>query len=143
MAYSTQAEIEKKVPTDELLQLTDLEDAGAINTTVLDEAIEAADAEIDSFLRVRGETVPLTDVPTIVEHLSVALAIGELYSNRGSADEVVTKRVEWARKWLTEFAAGHVSLGDANHTDSDPASAGGVESEAAKRVFTRDDMGGW
>jgi len=143
MAYSTQSDIEKKVPTEELLQLTDLEGADEINTTVLAEAVEAADREIDSYLRVRGETVPLTDVPTIVQQLSVALAIGELYSNRGVADEAVTKRVEWARKWLNEFAAGQVALGDSDHQASDPADADPVEHDANDRVFTRDTMTQW
>ena len=64
MAYSTQSDIQKKVPTETLVQLTDLEGAGAVNSTVLAEAIEIADREIDSYLRVRGETVPLTDTFT-------------------------------------------------------------------------------
>ena len=141
MAYCAQADILKRVSEDVLIQLTDLEGEESINSDVLSEAIARADAEIDSYLRVRGEDVPLTDTPNIVAQISIALTLADLYESREAMPETIKDRREWARQWLKDFAAGKVSLADDDHQGSDPAS--GVSYETETREFTHPKMKGW
>ena len=143
MPYATQADLLNKVSADVLEQLTDLEEAGSIDTDVLAESIARADAEIDTYLRVRGETVPLTDVPNIVTQLSVALTLADLYENREAMPDTIKDRREWARDWLRRFAKGEVSLADEDHESSDRFTTDAVEYDAETRVYTRDNMKGW
>lgn len=143
MAYSSQTDILKRMPEAELISLTDHEQTGAVVAAVVTEAIAAADSEIDSYLRARGEDTPLEDVPEIVVRVSVALAINSLYEDRvESVPETVASRRDWARAWLTDFAAGRVSLGDDDHSATDPATDT-IVYDTADRVFTRDDMEDW
>ena len=142
MAYADQDDIEKKCTQDVLVQLTDLEASASVNTSVLAEAIEVADREIDSYIRVRGVTVPMTTVPSIITQLSVALAIAELYINRGSLPEAVKDRRDWARNWLKDYAVGKVSMGDEDQASADPA-LGAVNSTAGARIYTRTLMAQW
>ena len=79
MPYSTVDDIKKMLPEDLIVQLTDDEATGSINQGRVDEAIEQADAEIDSYCAGRY-AVPFSTVPDIVKKLSVDISIYNLYS---------------------------------------------------------------
>jgi phage gp36-like protein len=145
MPYSTLADIEKLIPEDELIMLTDDERLGQINSGRVSESIEQADAEIDAYVGGRY-SAPLASTPVIVKKLSVDIAIYNLYS-RSQLDDIPTIRSERyknAIKTLEGIAKGSISIG----VDPLPASpTGGLEGDtnrdADDNVFTRDELEGF
>ena len=108
---------------------------GTIDTSVVDRAIEDADAEIDSYCRA-GYTVPLDPTPAIIRKFSVDIAIYNLFSRRHGADEVRIKRYEDAIIFLKGVAEGDISLGG-DAPESTAQDAIKVTTEKDDRIFTR------
>jgi phage gp36-like protein len=153
MAYSTLEDIRASPPEGIIIQLTDDEDLNpavidesdadhADMVTRINEAIEAADAEINGYCATRY-TVPFVTVPGVVNKLSVELAIYYLYCRR-SVPESIERRYEKAVSRLKDIANGKFTLG------VDPAPTGSVAADAAEtnkrandRVFTRDALKGF
>lgn len=108
MPYATSASLIARYSEDELIQLTDVNRTGVIDTGVLNQAIADADGEIDSYLAVRY-SLPLATVPTALTRIACDVTRYRLYDNR--APEEVRKRYEDAVKWLSAVANGSVSLG--------------------------------
>lgn len=134
MAYCTQSDIEKQLPQEELVQLTDDDGDGLPDTGVVDEAIAEADAEIDSYLAARY-SLPLASVPVLLKKLSVDIAIWNLYSRRAVDEPVRKERYQAAVKLLQAIAEGRASLG----VDPEPG-CGGQEilksRSSSDRTFT-------
>ena len=142
MAYSTQSDLEKRLTSDELKSLADLDGDDTADAAVITRAIADADALIDSYVRVRGLDVPLSPVPESVRNASVTLAHYHLALGRGSVDDAVQQAHDNVLKWLVDVAAGAATLGyDDDHTEAEPA--GEVEHDAQDRVYDRDKMKGW
>jgi len=81
VAYSLQADIEKRIPPKDLAQLTDDTAGTTTVAATVAEAIALGDALINSHLRGK-HTVPLATVPDLVRDWSVILAIYNLYQRR-------------------------------------------------------------
>jgi len=81
VAYSTQADIEKRIPAANVAQLTDDTNGTVTDAAVVTEAIALADALINSYLRGKHD-VPLAIVPDLVREWSVSLSIYNLYKRR-------------------------------------------------------------
>lgn len=80
MAYCTQADIEKLLPTSMLINFTnDTAGATEVNAVNLAEAIDQADREIDSYVSIAGYAVPFTTVPPLIANLSVKMTIWNLH----------------------------------------------------------------
>jgi len=152
MPYSTLTDIKNLLPEETIIQLTDDENLkpGAINPDDadhaliigrVDEAIGAADAEINGYCAVKY-TVPFSSVPRLVNGLSVEIAIYYLYARR-TVPERIEKRYEKAVARMKDISRGLLSLG----IDPPPApvSSGGAESNkpVSDRVFTRDSLKGF
>jgi phage gp36-like protein len=73
MAYSTVADLKNTMPESQLIQLTDDNDTGVIDTEKLNEAVRKADDFIDGHIRGRYD-LPLTTVPSMIRDLSIRLA---------------------------------------------------------------------
>jgi phage gp36-like protein len=140
MAYCTQDDLLKMIPLTELAELT-AESGDDPDPDVVDEAIEKADAEIDSYLGARY-AVPLSPVPARVKGLSVDLAIFHLYSRRSVAPEVRQQRYEAALGFLERVAAGQLAL---EGSGGEPLEAGGEVEEFSgnPRTFSRNTLGEW
>lgn len=140
MAYSTQSEILDQMDKDVLIQLTDDDDAGVVDTDVVTQKIADADALIDGYCGARY-AVPFTTVPALVLKFSVDIAIYNLYGRRKGAPEDRRNRFKEAVDFLKGVAAGNNSLGE-----NDPA-AGETSFELSSnnpdRIFTRDKMAGF
>lgn len=134
MPYATQADMQTAFGADELIQLTDRADppVGAIDTAVLDRALEAADGEIDSYLATRY-ALPLASVPVILRDCAADIARYRLHG-RG-VPERVEKAYQARVAWLRDVARGVAGIGVDTLT---PASAGLPEMTSAGRVFGRD-----
>lgn len=143
MAYCTLTDLEKLVPEDELVQLTDDAGAGTVDAGVVAAAIEDADEEVDAFLAVRY-SLPLATVPALVRRISGSLAICQLYSRRShlKLPESWKDKCDRARRLLETIAKGTLALG----APDPPADAdGGVEATHTTddRVFTKDTLGNY
>jgi len=119
---------------------TDLNSPANICRQRIDEAIKAADAEIDGYLRQRY-TVPLTEVPALIKYNSVSLTLEYLYFRRlpASVPASVAADAKTKRQMLKNIAEGFIGIG-AETADSKPAS-GTYKSnkENTGRIFN-DDM---
>jgi len=60
MAYCTLEDLKEKVSEDVLIELTDDEDTGVIDTSRTDRAMADAESEIDSYCAARYQPYPLT-----------------------------------------------------------------------------------
>jgi phage gp36-like protein len=136
MPYCIQSDIEKRIPEDILIELTDDDGTGMVDTGNVDRAIEDADDEIDSFLGLQY-ALPLDSVPGLVRRMSVDLAVCNLYGRRPhlTIPETQKERCDSARKILEKIAAGKLSLGSDSPS---PSSDAGIETTKSKsdRTFT-------
>ncbi len=111
MPYCTLDDIKKHIPEDVLVELTDDESLGSINTTRVDQAIADADSEIDAYCGVRY-AIPFQTVPEIIRKISVDIAIYNLFSrSRLEPPELRKDRYHQAIDTLKGIAKGTVSIG--------------------------------
>jgi phage gp36-like protein len=143
VSYSTLDDIKKMLPDELIVQLTDDEATGAINTSRVDEAVSQADAEIDSYCGERY-SVPFSTVPDIIKKISVDVAVYNLYSRLvREMPEVRAERYRASIKQLEAIAGGKISLG------TDPAPQAHSEGRAEtnrptdENVFSREKLKGF
>lgn len=143
MAYSTQSDLEKQLPKELLVQLTDDDGDGVIDSGIVPDAIQKADDEINAYAATRY-TVPFAPVPPLVRALSVDLAIWGLYARRGRENETVTKRYDRAVQLLRDLAAGKASLGETpGPAESETGLPESTTTVSDERIFTKDTMGSY
>ena len=133
--YASLDDLTKQVSEDLLIQLTDDNGIGSINTDVTDMALEAADVEIDGYLGGRY-ALPLATVPGIVTKQAVDITIYNLYSRRpgGPADHI-QKRYDNAVRFLDRVARGDISLG---MDDPEPTGDNSAEMVSGASIFSRE-----
>lgn len=141
MAYADQADMEARFSTDDLIGLTDrgTPPAGAIDTAVLNAALDDATGEMNSYLG-RRYAVPLASIPNDVKIKCVMIAYYRLH--RDSVPEKVRKDYEDALRWLRDVSTGVVVL-DVDLAPAPAGSSDGAEIEAPDRIFATDKMGGF
>ncbi len=137
MPYCTQADIEnKRVPQETLVNLTDDDGLGVVDTEIVAAAIDDADALIDSYLETRYP-LPLATVPVLLGRLSADIASFYLYGRRPEFE--TPKRIESghsaALRLLEKIQNGQVSLGA---QVAPPTS--GPSYTTSGRIFTRDTL---
>lgn len=141
MNYTSQVQLETRISKAELIRLTDEADTGSVDTAKIDAAIEAAGAEIDSYIGSRY-ALPLATVPGVVGSMACDIAIYILYAldESGSIPESRQKRYDAVLTLLTEIESGSRSLGLASGTES---TGDAVVMSSDGRVFSRDKLRGW
>lgn len=111
MPYSTQADVERVAGgADELIELTDQDGDGVLDTAVLNDAIAAADSWIDSYAQRRYE-VPFATVPDVIRRYSAQEAVYRLRQDRNNLTDRDDERHEELRDWLDQLSRGDVSVG--------------------------------
>ncbi len=149
--YASQAELQTRFEdTAEVEFLTDKAEASGVDTDVLDDVIEAAEAEIDSALSKRFAT-PVTitgNVPLTALLKRKTLDLAEHYLHRRGEDESEIKRVQAERvlEWLDKLVAGERNLVGAvtvaSTTSADPrgtwTSSNRELPDTSARRFTRE-----
>lgn len=135
--YAVRQDMIDRFGEAEIRQLTDRRDplAGAIDDTVLTEALEDADGLIDSFLAGRY-TLPLADVPKILKRY--ACDIARFYLYRDNAGDAVKSAYEAADGFLRAVAAGKASLGLDSANAPVQVAGGGVSFSESRREFGGD-----
>jgi len=123
-----------------LIQLTDDEDAGVVNTARVERAINDAEALIDSYCGGKY-TVPFETVPAIIRKYAVDIAIYSLYARRQGAPEDRKTRYDEAVAFLKDVAAGKVTLGVQPAPDARAESThDAVQSSVRDKIFDEDTM---
>lgn len=143
--YATEADIVPSlVGSVAMAQLTnDDPDAVTADTDVLDQLVEDAEAEVDSYLGYRYN-LPLGSVPVLVTRLSARITRYRLYTSRGGTPEQwLTDDYNGALKTLEAIRDGKVSLGltsAAADPGASPASGKAVQTSSSAPVFGRDNL---
>lgn len=108
MAYCTQSDLVTRFGEQELRQLTDRANVGAINPDRVATAIRDAGAEIDGYLGDGGYNLPLSPVPFRLVRCACVLSRYYLYDGVRPKDvqEDYNKQVAW----LDRVAEGTVKL---------------------------------
>lgn len=113
MAYSTYQDLIAAFDEQLIIQMSDDNGDGVADQAVLDQAIRAADAEIDARVGNRY-AVPLSPAPRLATSISAALAVAWLYTRRGvDKPQSVIEAERAARDLLNRIAAGTASWGEA------------------------------
>jgi phage gp36-like protein len=107
MPYTTQAEIEAKIPAAVLNDALDDDGDGTADTGVLDQVIALADGEVDGYL-CGLFTVPFATPPAKVKAASFAFACEGIYQRRSIPEDKnpFAKLAAWWRNHLQEVGAG-------------------------------------
>jgi phage gp36-like protein len=141
MNYCTIDDLQKIVPEQDLIELTDdMIPAESVITANVDKAIADAGEMIDGYLRSRY-SLPLTPAPGLINTLACDIAVYRLYARRVklTPPEGVTERYKNALKLLGQIQKGEISLG-AGSSPTSEASNDSVSVSAADRLFTRQTM---
>lgn len=139
--YCATTDMAKLLPATMLVNLSnDIAGSTAVNQTNIDEAIDQADREIDSYLiLVPGITVPMDPVPPLVANLSAKMAIWNLHLRKYFDSPVWRKTYEDCQALLLKIAQGKLSLQlDPSVASSNPTSIHAVSTRTQK--FTEDFM---
>ena len=107
--YCTLDDIQKQVIQDSLIQLTDDNQLGVIDTDVIQEAISYSGTLIDGYLRGRY-TLPLSTVPEIIKIIAVDLSIYRLYSRRFQTEmpDAIKEKYNHSSKILEQIQRGKI-----------------------------------
>ncbi|KWT81145.1 gp436 family protein [Candidatus Magnetominusculus xianensis] len=135
--YCAISDIQAVITDEELINLSDDEDTGAINTARVEAVIAQADSTIDVYIGVRY-SVPLSQAPEAVKTISVSIALYRLYERSGLAIPEKRKNAyEYALSLLKDIARGTATLGI---DEVKPIANAGSNKPANDRVFTRKNM---
>lgn len=143
--YCTIDDLKKQSSDEFLIRCTDDEQTGEINQETVDEKIDDAQMEIDSYCRAQY-SVPFQAVPGLIRKLAVDIALYNLVSRRGidedSPDVILVKRYRDAVKLLENLAKGIVTIGPAAAGDPSPQPQQATIVSPPRR-FTRGSMEGF
>lgn len=134
MTYAIRQNMIDRFGEDELIQLTDREGLGEINTTVLDRSLADAGAVINGFLAARYPLPLSAPVPTVLELLECDIARYFLHDDR--ATEQVENRYKDAIGLLRDVSKGAAMLG-IDDSSNKPVSNNAAEITSADSVFKR------
>ena len=146
--YATIAELKARFEDDAAVAHLTMDDAtGTPDTDVLDETLNAAEGDVDSYLGIRYLIpVDVTGSTTLADSLkarALDIAVYHLIARRGQVPEAKTKAFDDAIVWLKSLAAGEVVLPSAEtlpatssrEPDAEWGTAG--DSSSSNRVWTR------
>lgn len=136
MTYATQQDMVDRFGADELIQLTDRTNIGAIDSTVVSRALGDADAEINGYLAAQY-SLPLATAPAVLVRLACDIARYRLSADRAS--EAVRNCYKDAVTFLKSLSRGEAQLGVATGQAPAPTDSG-IAFTAPDRVFNRSNL---
>lgn len=139
MSYATKQQMIDRFSERELVELTDRVQpyTEAIVDSVLDRALETADAEVDSYLRGRY-VVPVIPAPSLLIDIACDVARWKLCDS--IIPDAVQKFRDEAISRLRDIARGVIQL---EASTSSETSSAMPQFNASARIFTRDSMRGF
>lgn len=144
MSYASPQDIINRYPNRDLVQLTNEDPTvTTVNTAALQQALDDASAEIDGYLGGRF-TLPITDPPSVLNRLTVDVAMYRLQALRPLHDIAdARQRYDDAVAMLTKVAAGELTLGIAADGKETEIAQSAEQAEGPVRVFNRNTMKGF
>lgn len=112
MAYTDLTTINEQTPREILIQLTDDNDTGDIDTNVVDWAIAKAEATIDAYNNGRYPVeIPDGEVPPFIKSIATDIAVWHLYKRKLilTIPDSLQKCYDHAIKWLEKGQKGEIS----------------------------------
>ncbi len=134
MSYATQNDMIERFGEREVRILTDRDNQGLIDATVLSYALAQADAEIDGYLQGRF-ALPLASVPVLLVGIACDVARYRLAGTDIRETDPIRTRYKDAIKLLASISKGELQLGLAANGQPAPE-AGSVRVVEGARVFT-------
>lgn len=149
MAYITTSDLSTRLGTTLYARLTDRVNGTTANNTVAQEIVDAAEAEVDSYLSKRYATpINLTANSELNATLKArVLDVAEYRAWNGApfvtrAPDRVASVYSSSKRWLADVAAGLIHLPAASRPASPTAEDDAPRYTAVERVFTADALDG-
>lgn len=143
--YCTIDDLRKQSSNEFLIRCTDDAGTDEIDQAIVDEKINDAQTEIDSYCRAQYP-VPFQVVPGLIRKLTVDITLYNLVSRRGfaedSPDVILVKRYRDAVKLLENLAKGIVTIGPVAAGDPSPQPQQATVVSSPRR-FSRGSMEGF
>jgi phage gp36-like protein len=142
--FATKADMLARFGSREVVALTDRTNVGVVDDTVMQQGLDAADAEICSYLSGRY-VLPFLSVPKPLIGYACDIARFRLTGTEVTCTDDIQSRYDYAVKYLRMVAKGDVTLG----VDVTGAQVGGVPAASGIRVagkgrrFNDDTMAGF
>lgn len=141
MTYCSLDDITSTITLDDVLQLTDDNGTGSVDTAKVDEAIAKADGLISAFIG--GAT--LDTVPELIRQISVELSIYHLYKRRFVANmpESIERGYTHAMDLLKQIQSGKLSIGVEATEQTAPDRHYKTNKTSSDRMFSKSRLGGY
>ena len=113
--YTNQAAVNGELPMQDLIGLTDDDQTGQLNVTILNQIIANASGEVDqACANIYGGQLPFNPVPLSVANMALTIACYRLIRRRNTADEQNKFYQEYkrVRDFLDEVNTGDKHLDD-------------------------------
>ena len=110
MSYATLAALLERYDESEILVIADRDRDGEIDQAVVQDALDDATAEIDTWVQARY-TLPLPRTPDVLVRMCADIAVYRLAVHASMATEERRQRYEDAVKLLRAIGNGSASLG--------------------------------
>lgn len=143
--FATSSDMAARFGVREVIAITDRDLTGAINDAVLQQALQAADAEISGYLAGRY-ALPFAVVPALLVGYACDIARYRLTGTDVTCTEDIQNRYSQAIKYLTMVGRGDLSLGiDVAGGTVGAAAENGpvVRTSPGRRRVNRDSMRGY
>jgi phage gp36-like protein len=135
MAYCTYSDLAKKIPDNILVSLSnDTSGATSANMSVINEAIETADNEIDSYVALVA-AVPVSPTPPLLNDLSAKMAIWNLHLRKYFDSPMWKETYLTCQKILLRIGEGRLVLNDSTADVTDPS---GYATATRTQMFTQE-----
>lgn len=137
--FADLAAMQARFEDRDLLQLSDDANNGAIDAARIDQALEAADALITSYIAARHKDVAALAGNAVLQDIACDIAFARLW--RSNMPEWVKERRKDAIRSLADFAAGKIKL-DGGEEEAAPR-PGAIHVTSDPQRFGRDKLGGY
>ncbi len=143
MAYSTQSDIVQRLEEATLIQLTDVNETGQVDSAIVASAIEGADALINSLIS-PIYLVPLANVPKVIREHSVTIAVYRIHLFRSVDPGVWKQAYESAIEFFQRLVEGKATLeGIAPKPELSATLLDIAGFSSEDRKFSRKKLEGW
>lgn len=141
MTYASVSQLKAVIPPGDLRLLTDFEGANVPSDARLEQALDDATAEINSYIA-KVTRAPLIEVPHILTVICRDLAMHRLYVNLGRIDEAYETLRKDAIATLKSISRGETGIGDDDSAGT-ITSPGVAMTDGPERQLTRDKLKGF
>lgn len=138
MSYATEQEIIDAIGEAELIQLTDRDNIGGIDYTILDAARNRADARINRYITAY---LPLVNVPA--DFVQIHIDFTRYFLYKDNAPDYVQKSYAEGIAYLEKVASGKIPLAPDTNGVSDAKTVDDVSFVSVNPVFDSTGLDGF